>query len=438
MSGRTIPSAEWKWFGDAGHLIVGHDCRFHLCTLIGDYLVSTVGKYLPDEGVREMEAEWKGVRLEGKGDARRAQYMREIGYSEIGASRTYETMVFRAGKPCDAPECGCGLPAIDGQELDFDGYNDAGSATRGHMAMCQKWADPREEEDETPEPVRHEDGITHQSHRWVSVEVSSGPLAYGRNYVGRCDACGADIEAEEALEPCSETPEVAGGEREALRTGMAALREAASRPDSDDDGTGAVQIYPEEERALLALLSARPAPEREEVLDPQGVREAAIALMQLDGGPGVPDFRRAMVAVSAYLRVSRPVPVSEPERAPGATEDGKGTVARKGDEGEAHPSGRAPGAEPVERCGKSISGSSWKCMRPKGHEQHSVLIEPASPPSERAGEREEALREALRWALDELEDGCGCGDDDCDWCAPYERALRALAASPAPNGGETR
>jgi len=38
-------------------------------------------------------------------------------------------------------ECGaCGLPEISGRELDFAGYNDAASATKGHLKLCRKWA----------------------------------------------------------------------------------------------------------------------------------------------------------------------------------------------------------------------------------------------------------------------------------------------------------
>ena len=46
-------------------------------------------------------------------------------------------MVFKAGKLCD---CGCGIPSIDGSELDFTPYNDAKSATKGHMKLCNKWS----------------------------------------------------------------------------------------------------------------------------------------------------------------------------------------------------------------------------------------------------------------------------------------------------------
>jgi len=28
----------------------------------------------------------------------------------------------------------------DACEIDADGYNDAGAATQGHYAMCEKWA----------------------------------------------------------------------------------------------------------------------------------------------------------------------------------------------------------------------------------------------------------------------------------------------------------
>ena len=140
MAVKAIPVEKWRWFGTAAHLIVGHDCRFHLATVIGKYLVSTVGQYLPDLRIREMFAQHRGVVLEGRGDARRADYMRKIGYETIGADRLFETMVFKAGKPCKAKGCACGLPETNGCDLDFAGYNTVGEATAGHIAMCQKWA----------------------------------------------------------------------------------------------------------------------------------------------------------------------------------------------------------------------------------------------------------------------------------------------------------
>jgi hypothetical protein len=73
------------------------------------------------------------------GDYFDAVYMKRFGYELIGSDRTFETMVFEAGKPCEKKDCRCGLPAISGTELDFRGYNTAGDATKGHMKLCQKW-----------------------------------------------------------------------------------------------------------------------------------------------------------------------------------------------------------------------------------------------------------------------------------------------------------
>ena len=145
MSKKSITPDKWKWFGHAGHLIVGHYCRFHLCTQVGKYLVSTVGEYWPERSVREIHAEvtdakWWANNRHRKGDDFNSAYMKRFGYEEIGCDRLYETMVFRAGEPCKSGKCGCGLPAISGCELECDGYNNAGEATRGHMRLCAKWA----------------------------------------------------------------------------------------------------------------------------------------------------------------------------------------------------------------------------------------------------------------------------------------------------------
>jgi hypothetical protein len=150
--GRT-PEAEWRWFGCAGHLIVARWCQFHLCTQVGEFLVSTVGEYVPDETVREILASTRGVVLEGQGDARLADYMRKLGYEEIGYGRTYETLVFRTtGDVCHAPDCACGLPTVDYRELDGRGYTSAGAATLGHLDMCRQFA--------TGAPVRADARIT--------------------------------------------------------------------------------------------------------------------------------------------------------------------------------------------------------------------------------------------------------------------------------------
>lgn len=141
-------AARWKWFGHAGHFICGHKCRFHLCTQVGKYLVSTVGEYWPERSSREIHASvydpvWLAANRHRLGDDFDHAYMKRFGYKTVGCDRKFETMVFRAGAPCKVKDCECGLPGIDGSELDFAGYNDAGSATRGHVKLCRKWARSR-------------------------------------------------------------------------------------------------------------------------------------------------------------------------------------------------------------------------------------------------------------------------------------------------------
>jgi hypothetical protein len=114
---------KWEWFGHSGHLVVGRQCQFHLCTLVGNFLVSTVGEYVPPSGTTEE-------------------------FEEIGCDRLYETMVFKTtGDRCTSQECNCGMPEVKWSELDFDGYNQAGSATVGHMKMCTKWSRRRVRDD---------------------------------------------------------------------------------------------------------------------------------------------------------------------------------------------------------------------------------------------------------------------------------------------------
>lgn len=135
-----MTAKNWKWFGNAGHFICADWCQFHLCTQVGKYLVSTVGDYFPEQSTREILAKSKNVVLEGIGDARRADYMRKIGYDQVGCDRKFETMVFKTSGKCKAKGCGCGLPRIIPSELDFLGYNDRKSANAGHMKLCKKWA----------------------------------------------------------------------------------------------------------------------------------------------------------------------------------------------------------------------------------------------------------------------------------------------------------
>ena len=118
-----VNKAEWVWMPHAGHLIVGELCRFRLNTKVGAWIVSTVGEYLSAD--------------------------QEI--CELGIGRTYETMVFLA-KEAPMSEACCPWRIANGENVDVEGYNDAGAAYRGHLAMCEKWshrAAPVSEEEES-------------------------------------------------------------------------------------------------------------------------------------------------------------------------------------------------------------------------------------------------------------------------------------------------
>ena len=108
--------ANWTWMPHPGHYICGSDCRFILNTCVGEFIVSTVGELYHDNDKE---------------------------YQDIGLNRKYETMVFSA-IPGEHPCC----PFIMGSasELECRGYNDAGEAYKGHMAMCEEWCERRAED----------------------------------------------------------------------------------------------------------------------------------------------------------------------------------------------------------------------------------------------------------------------------------------------------
>ncbi len=124
-----IPEAEWKWFGNAGHFICSQWCRFHLCTQVGPWLISSVGQYVHprhSQGNERQEAKWLQENWPGE---------------DIGSGRKYETLVFLAGEPCSTPGCGCGMPTLDDpSEVDGEGCNTAKEATANHYKYCRSYA----------------------------------------------------------------------------------------------------------------------------------------------------------------------------------------------------------------------------------------------------------------------------------------------------------
>lgn len=124
----VVEAVQWEWYGHNAHFICGRWCRFHMATKVGPWLVSTVGLFVHPRrsgGGETPEREWLKDNPNGE---------------EVGCDRFYETMVFKAGAPCAVEGCGCGLPAINGSEVDFLGYQTAGEARKGHMELCRKWA----------------------------------------------------------------------------------------------------------------------------------------------------------------------------------------------------------------------------------------------------------------------------------------------------------
>ena len=107
--------SERKTWDRPSHFICARDCRFGRTTVVGGWVVSTVGDYRPTSN---------GGRQE-----------------QIGDGRTYETMVFPLAKLCDDPECKCGgMPVVEQwAEKDFEGYNSKAEAMVGHRRMVQKW-----------------------------------------------------------------------------------------------------------------------------------------------------------------------------------------------------------------------------------------------------------------------------------------------------------
>lgn len=131
---------EWIWMPHAGHFAAADYCRFKLNTYLGNgYLVSTVGEWFPDSAVREIFASVDNITLEGKGDAREDDYMRKMGFHDLGYNRKYETMVFAAKKADDEHVC-CPYRIDSYEERDMEGYNDSNQAYLGHMMMCEKWS----------------------------------------------------------------------------------------------------------------------------------------------------------------------------------------------------------------------------------------------------------------------------------------------------------
>jgi len=148
MKTPVIPESEWKWFGLAGHLIVGRWCRFHMATQVGRVLVSTVGQYMPPEGLMRSFLELRGIDHDSaRGDS--LDHLFEETFRngvDIGCGRQYETMVFitEPGNVCDTAWCNCGIPTHYGHNIFMRGTNTPLDAQVAHMTTCTFFAHDQE------------------------------------------------------------------------------------------------------------------------------------------------------------------------------------------------------------------------------------------------------------------------------------------------------
>lgn len=107
-----IPIQKWVWKGLPGHFIGASDCIFRLCTIVGNYKVSTVGGYYPS-GSKVMQ--------------------------KTNFNHHYETYVFIDGQS---------MIEIDSEGItlgkDEDPYNADKRAEKMHVDICHKYANKSE------------------------------------------------------------------------------------------------------------------------------------------------------------------------------------------------------------------------------------------------------------------------------------------------------
>ena len=128
-----MDKSKWVWMGHAAHFILGRKCRFRLATVVGKYIVSTVGEWVPDNSMLDItKPEFRLL----QGDNKEYAYIKKYGCENIGHGRKYETMVFKAKKSRHK----CCPYEITGSELDGSSYNKPEDAYKGHLEMCERFS----------------------------------------------------------------------------------------------------------------------------------------------------------------------------------------------------------------------------------------------------------------------------------------------------------
>lgn len=135
---------KWIWMPHPAHFICSRNCQYFLATYVGKYIVSTVGELWFDRSSREIHAKiwdkkWYLENITKKGDDFDRAYMEKFGYEDIGCDHKFETMVFKAKKANDKHKC-CPYRINVEKNVDFEGYDSAEDATKGHYRLCNKWS----------------------------------------------------------------------------------------------------------------------------------------------------------------------------------------------------------------------------------------------------------------------------------------------------------
>lgn len=111
-----ISESEWSWFGYPQHFIGAANCRFRMATMVGRWLISTVGDYHPHQNNLLEPPTTLGCDKDG----------------------LFETYVF----PCDGVDgCGCCPRITELSEVFGQRCATATEAQRQHIEICKLYAD---------------------------------------------------------------------------------------------------------------------------------------------------------------------------------------------------------------------------------------------------------------------------------------------------------
>ena len=112
---------QWRWFGWPGHFCAASACHWHMTTVVGKVLVSSVGDYRPDG---------------------RKTKKSKMGWDE---DHLYETIVTDEWQLCEFGCCAC----CTGSEIETHRYATQADAHYGHLAACRAWSEKTEVGDGT-------------------------------------------------------------------------------------------------------------------------------------------------------------------------------------------------------------------------------------------------------------------------------------------------